>query len=255
MHWWYHVEQAINKGIGKILAVGWFLTPDFAKPLVGRIFRGLVWPWDKINEGLHKIINTCGKLRHLLPNLMAVIIGRLLLYPTQFLDWAQNLPRDKVSPKAVLGMAVQQIMKGLHALKSLGQRFVRYVGLGAIGSTAVVLMIAASGGYLIYSQFMPRFDQHYHFRKPASIIDVAEREDYYLLDQRQFTLKTVELPIWFEDVSKRRVMVADLTFATSNRSAIHFMESNELLVRDRISVSLEHIQPVFPLTDEGKQVL
>ena len=255
MRWWYVIEHEINKFIGLVLAGAWFLTPAFAKPTVKRICRGLAWIWHKINSSLNGAIQTFIRLKHLVPNLMAVLVGRILMYPTQLLDWAQNLPQDKLAPKAVLASAIKKIFQGIRFLKSVGQKFVQHTGLGAISGTVVVLMMAIGGGYFAYTKIIPRLDQHYHFRKPASVIDVADREDYYLLDQRRFTLQTVELPIWFEDIAKRKVMVADLTFNTTNRSAAYFLQSNELLIRDRISVSLEMIQPMFPLTDEGKQIL
>ena len=115
--------------------------------------------------------------------------------------------------------------------------------------------MAAAGGYFAFTKVFPTLNQHYHFRQPASVIDVAEREEYYLQEQRQFTLQTVELPIWFEDISKRKVMVADLTFQTSNRSSAYYLQNHELLVRDKIGTSLEIVQPSFQLSDEGKQVL
>ena len=255
MQWWYKIEHEINKLIGLILAAGWFLTPSFAKPAVKRICNGLVWIWNGINYSLNAAISGVAKLRHLAPNLMAVLVGRLLLYPTQFLDWAQNVPKDKLSPKAVFATVIQRIFKGLKFIQSLGQRFIRHTGWGAVCGTMAVFLMAGGGGYFAYTKIVPRLDQHYHFRKPASIIDVDDRQDYYLLDQRQFTLKIVELPIWFEDASRRKTMVADLTFNTTNRSAAFFLQDNELLLRDRISTSLEMVQPAFPLTDEGKQVL
>lgn len=129
------------------------------------------------------------------------------------------------------------------------------MGVGAILGTLAVALLGTGSFFLFKQQIFPKLNQHYHFRQVASEVQVQARADYYLLEQRQFTLKTVELPIWFEQESKRKTMVADLTFVTSTRSAAHFLQDNELLVRDKISVSVERVQPQFPLSDEGKQVL
>jgi len=255
MKWWDQIEYHINTLINNVLKIAWFLVPSFAKPFVGKVCTKISNAWNGFNHGLNAIIQRIASLRHLIPNLLAFVMGKLLSYPTRFLDWAQNIPQEKLTPKHFLSLLKDYVIFGKYGIVTKIKGFINYVGVGAIIGTVAVVLLGTGSFFLFKHQIFPQLNQHYHFRQIASGEQVAARADYYLLAQRQFVLKTVELPIWFDHESKRKTMVADLAFVTSTRSAIYFFQKNELLVRDRISVYLERVQPMFPLSDEGKQVL
>lgn len=92
-----------------------------------------------------------------------------------------------------------------------------------------------------------------------SHIDIKQvmeaRPKYFLLKEKQFAVKDVNLQLFLEDTKRNRQVYVDFTALASNRNAVLFLKDHEVEVRDFMNMNVEPVIPQLPVEEEGRQII
>jgi hypothetical protein len=210
---------------------------------------------EKLHQGVdrskEKSIHALSALKKwlmMVPTKLQHILG-------QFIEKLQSLKAKKLRPTEAIMVVAAFLAPLLYKLKGwwAGLR-PETIALTIIGSAAFGLTTL---GLVTSTQKMT--EDEGVAREPAAKVEratkISTRPHYYKVNEKQFTVLNVQMPIYVGGVNEIRSLRVDLTITPSNRYIKEFLYDNEYLVQDKLNSTIRPIVPEFPLEEEGKRIL
>lgn len=92
--------------------------------------------------------------------------------------------------------------------------------------------------------------------KSVEVKQVLEgRPKYFMQTEKLVMLKNLNFQLFLEDTKRNRQVWLDFTGLASNRNVVIFLQDNEVLVRDYLTMHVEPVIPQLPIEEEGRQII
>lgn len=256
---WQNIEEILNRLIVRFMElIGSLLkksTPSKIKKKIQQGQKKIGHKKEKLHKGLgnskQKSIQAMITLKQWLMMLPLKLQSLLGLVIEKF----QVLKSKKIRPLEMLMLIGAFLAPLLYKLKSwwAGLRpetiAISVIGTATFGLTALGLITSAQ----------KMTEDEGVAREPAAKVEkatkISTRPHYYKVDEKQFTVLNVQMPVYVGGVNDLRSLRVDLTITPSNRYIKEFLFDHEHLVQDKLNSSIRPIVPEFPLEKEGKRIL
>ena len=256
---WQNIEEILNRFILKLMQLIRTIfrksTPSKVQKKIQQGQKSLGNKKEKLHQGVdrskEKSIHALFALKKWL---MMVPLKLQNLLATLF-EKLQALKTKKFRPAEAIMVVAAFLAPLLYKLKGwwAGLR-PETIALTIIGSAAFGLTTL---GLVTSTQRMT--EDEGVAREPAAKVEratkISTRPHYYKVDEKQFTVLNIQMPIYVGGVNKIRSLRVDLTITPSNRYIREYLYDHEYLVQDKLNSSIRPIVPEFPLQEEGKRIL
>ncbi len=229
---WRNIENYINSKLSKLFRP---ITELIKEHDINITSDEKLFDWNKSKKDIHSFIrSTCGHLRFFFTYIVLLIIA---------------LQRDGFSYSKLKKTLVDQY-KLYKENYNVDIRISSTVSIATIG---IILSISAIVYYSL--KIKHGISREIASNAPPSPINV--RSKYYKVGDKIFSIDRIYIPrnLSYDIYGKLSKTTIKVYVETSNRYTRIFFHNNHQMVIDRINTSMETMEKVFPLTQDGKIVI
>jgi flagellar basal body-associated protein FliL len=129
---------------------------------------------------------------------------------------------------------------------------------GTIGVMLVTTSVTSISAIKVYNNSQKIVEEQNRQQEKIVTREIASvaplRPDHYRVNERQFKVYNLALPVFFDGQKTRRPIKLDITIQTSNKYTKNYLDKNYQEVEDHLNSYILPMLPNFMLESEGKEV-